>query len=63
MVILGGVGSRVGPILGAAALVVLETMLAAQTENWQLYLGIILLAIVMLTQGGLAALLRWENGR
>jgi branched-chain amino acid transport system permease protein len=63
MVILGGAGTLAGPILGAAAMVVLETMLAAQTENWQLYLGIILLAIVMLTRGGLAALLRLGGSR
>jgi branched-chain amino acid transport system permease protein len=63
MVILGGAGTLVGPILGAAAMVVLETVLAAQTENWQFYLGIILLAIVMLTQGGLAALFRRKDDR
>jgi branched-chain amino acid transport system permease protein len=56
MVILGGAGTLIGPLLGAAAMVLLETLLAAQTENWQLYLGSILLAIVMLTRGGLAAL-------
>jgi branched-chain amino acid transport system permease protein len=56
MVILGGAGTLIGPLLGAAVMVLLETLLAAQTENWQLYLGCILLAIVMLTRGGLAAL-------
>jgi len=56
MVILGGAGTLTGPLLGAAVMVLLETVLAAQTENWQLYLGCILLAIVMLTRGGLAAL-------
>jgi len=56
MVILGGAGTLIGPLLGAAALVLLETLLAAQTENWQLYLGFILLGIVMLTRGGLSAL-------
>lgn len=59
MVILGGAGTLLGPFLGAAVMVILETMLAAQTENWQFYLGIILLAIVMLTRGGLAALVRF----
>jgi len=63
MVILGGAGTLTGPLLGAAAMVTLETMLAAQTENWQFHLGIILLAIVMLTHGGLAALLRHIGGR
>ena len=56
MVILGGAGTLAGPLLGAMTMVLLETGLAAQTENWQLYLGCILLAIVMLTRGGLAAL-------
>jgi branched-chain amino acid transport system permease protein len=56
MVILGGSGTLFGPLLGAAAMMILETSLAARTENWQLYLGIILLAIVMLTRGGLAGL-------
>ena len=56
MVILGGAGTLAGPLLGAAAMVLLESALTAQTENWQLYLGFILLAIVMLTRGGLAAL-------
>lgn len=56
MVILGGAGTLTGPLLGAAAMVCMETFLAAQTENWQLYLGFILLAIVMLKPGGLAAI-------
>ena len=64
MVILGGAGTLAGPLLGAAAMVLLETGLAAQTENWQLYLGCILLAVVMLTRGGLAALFsRWPGPR
>jgi len=64
MVILGGAGTLVGPLLGAAVMVSLETVLAAQTENWQLYLGCILLAVVVLTRGGLAALVsRWPGQR
>ena len=62
MVILGGAGTLAGPLLGAAAMVLLETTLAAQTENWQLYLGCILLAIVMLTRGGLVALFSYRPG-
>jgi branched-chain amino acid transport system permease protein len=62
MVILGGTGTLVGPLLGAAAMVLLETLLAAQTENWQLYLGFILLAVVMLARGGLVALFERRSG-
>ena len=57
MVILGGVGSFFGPILGTAAYLVLETELAALTEYWQFWLGLILLAVVLGTKGGLNALI------
>jgi len=58
MVILGGAGTLFGPLLGAAALVILEAVLTAYTENWQLPLGIILLVIVLFSHGGLVALIR-----
>lgn len=58
MVILGGTGTLFGPLLGAAAIVLLEAVLTAQTEHWQLPLGIILLAVVLFSRGGLAALFR-----
>lgn len=57
MVILGGVGTLLGPFLGAAALVGLETFLGGLTENWQFYLGPLLLAVVLFTHGGLMGLL------
>lgn len=64
MVILGGVGTVAGPLLGAAALVGLETTLAAWTEHWQLVLGPILLLVVLFTQGGILALIaRLTGGR
>lgn len=56
MVILGGVGTLFGPLLGAAVFIVLESILASWTENWQLGLGLILLFVVLYTQGGVQAL-------
>ncbi|MCX8570521.1 MULTISPECIES: branched-chain amino acid ABC transporter permease [Hyphomicrobiales] len=56
MVILGGVGTLFGPLIGAAVFIVLETLLASWTENWQLGLGLILLFVVLYTQGGVQAL-------
>jgi branched-chain amino acid transport system permease protein len=47
MVILGGVGTWLGPAFGAAALVLLETSLAGFTEHWQIILGPVLLGIVL----------------
>lgn len=56
MVILGGVGTFFGPILGAAAFLILQTYLAAWTEHWQLAMGLILLGIVLGTKGGVQGL-------
>ncbi|MEO5757157.1 MAG: branched-chain amino acid ABC transporter permease [Mesorhizobium sp.] len=55
MVILGGVGTLFGPLVGAAVFTVLESVLASWTENWQLALGFILLFVVLYTQGGVQA--------
>jgi len=63
MVVLGGVGTLSGPWLGAAALVALETTFAAWSENWQIFLGLVLLVVVLLTRGGLDRLLRLMRGR
>jgi branched-chain amino acid transport system permease protein len=57
MIILGGVGTLLGPLLGSAALVILETVLTSWTEHWQLVLGSILLLIVLFAHGGLNGLL------
>ena len=57
MVILGGVGTLLGPFFGAGALLVLESTLSSWTEHWQLALGLILLVLVLGTKGGLMALI------
>lgn len=57
MVVLGGVGTLFGPLIGAAAYVVLESILSSWTEYWQLGLGVILLFVVLYTSGGIDALL------
>lgn len=56
MVILGGTGTLFGPLIGAAALVSLETLLTAYTEHWQLVLGPLLVAIILISRGGLSGL-------
>jgi branched-chain amino acid transport system permease protein len=57
MVILGGVGTLYGGLLGAVALLVLEEVFSAYTIHWQLGVGAILLAIVLFAPRGLAGLL------
>jgi branched-chain amino acid transport system permease protein len=63
MVILGGVGTLLGPFLGALALVGLETVLGGWTENWQLYLAPLLLGVVLFARGGLMGALTRLTGR
>ena len=57
MVILGGVGTLWGGVLGAAALLVLEEVISAYTVHWQFYVGWVLLLIVLFAPRGLVGLL------
>jgi branched-chain amino acid transport system permease protein len=61
MVILGGIGSVVGPVLGAFALLVLEDLLSGWTEHWQIILGPLLVISVIFFRRGLAGLMSREN--
>ncbi|WP_109466281.1 branched-chain amino acid ABC transporter permease [Albibacillus kandeliae] len=64
MIILGGVGTFFGPIIGAAAFMLLEFYLAGWTEHWPLILGAILLVVVLGTKGGIGGLIsRLTGGR
>lgn len=60
MVILGGMGSLLGPVLGAVTLLTVEEILAAYTEHWMVYLGPFLIAVILFARKGLYGLL---NGR
>jgi branched-chain amino acid transport system permease protein len=53
MVVLGGAGSWFGPVLGAAAFLLLEEMLSGITIYWQLIFGLFLLVIVLFARGGI----------
>lgn len=58
MVVLGGMGTLVGPILGAAAFLLLEEVLARFSEHWKFALGLALILIVLFTRGGIAGALQ-----
>jgi branched-chain amino acid transport system permease protein len=58
MVVLGGMGSIFGPLIGAVALLVLEEALSKITEYWQIILGPLLLLIVLFARGGIDGLLK-----
>lgn len=57
LVILGGVGRLIGPVVGACLFVTLEHVLGGVTEFWHVLLGAILLVIVLFARGGVTGLL------
>jgi branched-chain amino acid transport system permease protein len=61
MVILGGMASIAGPVLGAFALLLVEDALSGWTVHWQLVLGPLLVLSVLFLRRGLAGLLFGKN--
>ncbi|UCO99541.1 branched-chain amino acid ABC transporter permease [Metapseudomonas lalkuanensis] len=57
MVILGGVGTLLGPVLGAAVYLGLEQLLSLWTEHWLLIFGPLLLLVVLFGRQGIHGLL------
>jgi len=63
MVILGGMGSLFGPMIGAIVYLVLEEFLSQVTEYWALIMGPLLLLIVLFGRGGIVGILgRFSRG-
>jgi branched-chain amino acid transport system permease protein len=63
MVILGGMGSLFGPVLGAIVYLVLEEFLSQVTEYWALIMGPLLLLVVLFGRGGIMGLVgRFSRG-
>ncbi|SVE47931.1 uncharacterized protein METZ01_LOCUS500785, partial [marine metagenome] len=56
MAYIGGVGSFIGPILGAILITFLNSVLSGVTEAWYLYLGLLFVSIVMFAPFGLAGI-------
>ena len=53
MVLIGGVGSLFGPLIGTIAFVTLEEFLSAITVYWHLIFGLMLVALVLYGKGGI----------
>ena len=63
MVLLGGIGSLFGPVLGAALFLLLEEFLAMYTEHWMVYMGPILIIVVIFAKKGVFGLLAGPGNR
>jgi len=62
MVIIGGVGTLWGGVVGAALLLGLEEVLVGVTEHWHIILGLLLLAVVLFAPKGVTALFAAKGG-
>ncbi len=62
LIIIGGVGRLMGPVVGACLFVALEHWLGGLTDFWHVWLGVILLMIVLFARGGLIGLLTGKEG-
>lgn len=63
MVVLGGMGTRNGALLGALFVVLIEEGLSLITHEWKLIFGPLLVLIVLFARGGLASLLPGGGGK
>jgi branched-chain amino acid transport system permease protein len=60
MVIIGGVGTLVGPVLGASLVLILQNWVSSLPnvgDRWQLVMGLVFVAFVLFARGGIAGLL------
>lgn len=53
MVILGGVGTVFGPLIGAAVVVLVENVLSNEVERWPTVLGLIFILVILFARAGI----------
>ena len=65
MVILGGVGTLIGPVIGATLMRLLPNITSTYTNNWQSYMGIMLIIFVLCAPNGIMGILfqKLKNNR
>jgi branched-chain amino acid transport system permease protein len=62
MVIIGGVGTLGGAMLGAGTFILLESLVSSYTERWMLILGLTFIVFVLFAPGGIVGALRGRIG-
>jgi len=62
IIIIGGMGTIVGPLVGAIIYVILETVIAAYTQHWMIVLGPIILLVALFARRGVyGSFVAWEK--
>ena len=62
MVLLGGMGTLIGPVIGAATLLLMEEVLAMYTEHWMIFMGPFLVITVIFAKKGVYGLIAGKRG-
>lgn len=64
MTILGGAQHFFGPLVGSAAFLILRQWITTYTEEWMIYLGVVLaFMVIFMPRGGLGLFDRWLGGK
>ncbi|MFC6838441.1 branched-chain amino acid ABC transporter permease [Halomarina ordinaria] len=66
MAIMGGIGTLVGPLVGAAVFILLSDTFIGITENWQVLFGLVIIFVVLLAPEGIVGLVKerlFDSGR
>jgi len=58
MIIIGGVGVPLGPVIGAGLVVGIEHWLSSYVERWPTVLGLLFIGVVILMPGGIAGAIK-----
>lgn len=59
MVLLGGMGSLWGPIIGAGIFIFIEDYVSTMTEHWELFVGLVVILLVLFMPRGVAGLVSY----
>lgn len=57
MTFIGGIGVFWGPIVGAVVVTLLQSWVSLVSNAWQIYVGVLFIAVVMFAPGGIAGLI------
>ncbi len=63
MVITGGIGTLIGPVVGAVVFILIQEILSSYTEHWMIFTGAIFVLMVIFLPGGLVGTARRLAGR
>ncbi|MBI1962174.1 MAG: branched-chain amino acid ABC transporter permease [Candidatus Rokubacteria bacterium] len=58
MVLTGGIGTLIGPILGAMVFILIQEVLSSYTEHWMIFSGAVFVLMVIFLPGGLVGTAR-----